>query len=1013
MKTTRFFSVILAALLLISMVPLSASAYSAEQAKLTFTDSGITETKAGSGYTISGSTLTITEAGTYRVTGSSAEGAIVVKGSLNDVTLILDSLSLTSTTTAPIAVKKSSSVLLKLEGTSTITDNEVLDESNSDFEGAAIKVKSGSTLTIFGDGALNAVGTPKNAIKGGAESSLIFNGGTISATAANNGIAFDGSIVINAGTFNVTSAGDGIKSQPDEGDTASAGTVTINGGTFDINAQGDGLVAAENLTINNGDFTIKTLNGYNSSTFNKSTMSCKGLKASSNNEADSENPTTTINISGGTFSLNTADDAVHSDGYVTITGGTFDIYSGDDGVHADSTLTLGTENGYDRDPEIIINSSKEGLEGSVVNIYSGRFYVTASDDGVNAAGGSSNGTDPGQGGDQFRPGQGGPGQGGPGQGGQLGQGGQPGQQTTGNYSINIYGGNVYVSCDGDGLDSNGDLNLYGGDITVLSMRSGGDNSPLDADGTITINGAKVFAAGSRGMGVTLSGSSQSAYTSSSSYNANAVINIVSSGTVLRSEKLVRNINYLLYSEPNLGSASASTGSAVDSSKSNDFAHSWSRGEAVKEATTSESGLMRFTCSDCDKVEYKTIPKLATVTEYTEEEATTTATEATTATTQATDDTQATTEADKGITVSFLTDGNATINTYDTQDYSEVSATNVSSAVSRNSTTGKPDSSGDGQVNFTVVPAGGYEIESVTATPTTNYKNLKNLSDTLANTYRLTKIKGEVSVTVTTKKIETTETTETTQATEPTTVTTEPTQTTQVTEPTETTQSTEPTQTSATTQSTETTEATQATTETQTTETQTTETQSTAETQSTQQTNPQNQTAIVAAAEKSTIYVNASTTVYATVTNGVGDTTFTSSNNKVATVSSTGVVKGLKAGSVIISATNNGKSATVKIKVVKRANPMTVKGRTVTAKAKQKTTFKVAKVLTIKKAKGTKVYKKLSGSSKVSINSRTGKLTVKKGLKKGKTYKIKVRVTAKGNTAYKAGSKTVTVKIKVK
>ena len=34
-----------------------------------------------------------------------------------------------------------------LEGTSTINDNEI-DESSSDFEGAGIKSKSGSTLTI-------------------------------------------------------------------------------------------------------------------------------------------------------------------------------------------------------------------------------------------------------------------------------------------------------------------------------------------------------------------------------------------------------------------------------------------------------------------------------------------------------------------------------------------------------------------------------------------------------------------------------------------------------------------------------------------------------------------------------------------------------------------------------------------------------------------------------------------------------------------------------------------------
>ena len=358
MKTKKFLGVLLAALILLSVFPLSTNAYSKEQATLTFTDSGITETVSGSGYNISGNTLTITASGTYRVTGGCSEGNITVGKELTGVTLILDDLSLTSATTAPIIVKKGSSVLLKLEGESTLTDNEdaSTEATNSDFEGAAIKVKSGSTLKVFGDGILNAAGNAKNAIKGASESSLTVDGGTINVSAVNNGIAFDGSVVINAGTFNVTSDNDGIKSQPDEGDNASSGTVTINGGTFNINASGDGIVAAEKLTINNGTFDIKTLDGSQSSSFNKDTMSCKGLKASSNNVTDAENPTTSIIISGGTFNLNTADDAIHSDGYVTITGGTFDIYTGDDGVHADVTLTLGTENGYDRDPEITINS---------------------------------------------------------------------------------------------------------------------------------------------------------------------------------------------------------------------------------------------------------------------------------------------------------------------------------------------------------------------------------------------------------------------------------------------------------------------------------------------------------------------------------------------------------------------------------------------------------------------------------------------------------------------------------
>lgn len=112
-----------------------------------------------------------------------------------------------------------------------------------------------------------------------------------------------------------------------------------------------------------------------------------------------------------------------------------------------------------------------------------------------------------------------------------------------------------------------------------------------------------------------------------------------------------------------------------------------------------------------------------------------------------------------------------------------------------------------------------------------------------------------------------------------------------------------------------------------------------------------------------------------------------------------------------------KDVTVKsagnVKKVKQ--PMTVKAKTVKVKYKKLKKKKLTvKALTVKKAQGAVAYAKVKkGSSvKLTINKKTGKITVKKGTKKG-TYKIKIKVTAKGNAKYLAGSKTITVKIKVK
>ncbi len=776
--TRKLLSVILALMLVLTLtIPTMAASVDTadtaavveQSAELTFSNSGITETQAGSGYAIEGTTLTITTAGTYRIGGSCTEGAIIVSKGLSDITLILDDLTLASSTTAPIVVKKSATVNIHLEGTSTLTDNEdPANETSTDttvadaFEGAAIKVKSGSSVTFCGDGNLNIVANAKNGIKGGSTAELIFNqsgtinvsgnskynGATTTGAAVNNGIGCDGSIVINQGTYVIKAANDGIKSAPDatdetEGttiDTESAGTVTINGGAFDIDVDGDGIQADTALNINGGTFDIRTWKGYsvwNDTLANE--YSCKGLKASGD-RAEEAGIEPALNITGGTFTLNTGDDAVHSDAYVTVAGGTFTIQTGDDGMHADTSLTIGSEGGLTRDPDITINNSYEGLEGGTVYIYSGRQYIVASDDGVNAAGGSTSGTDPGAGGgNTFNPG-GGPG-GRPGSGGNTTPGGST--TSTGNYNIYIYGGDLYVNCDGDGLDSNGGLYLYGGTQAVFSMKSGGDNSPIDADGTISIQGASLFAAGSRGADGSAQsswfGSNQKYTSSTTSYTAGRIVNTKagSSGSVVFSYTLPKAVNFILASYPTSVSSSTptiTTATSVTACKGGSHSHSWNSGTVTTAATSTSTGVMTYTCSKCGATEQQMIPMTVSVDacdHSVEQEAI----------------------VDKGYTVTFAGDsGVDSITVYQTQDtsgaFNSISATG--STVSRSSATGQPDSTGDGQINFTVVLKDGYTLSGVSATEGT-YKNIKDLGD---NTYRITKINAGTTVTITTEESET-------------------------------------------------------------------------------------------------------------------------------------------------------------------------------------------------------------------------------------------------------------------
>lgn len=104
------------------------------------------------------------------------------------------------------------------------------------------------------------------------------------------------------------------------------------------------------------------------------------------------------------------------------------------------------------------------------------------------------------------------------------------------------------------------------------------------------------------------------------------------------------------------------------------------------------------------------------------------------------------------------------------------------------------------------------------------------------------------------------------------------------------------------------------------------------------------------------------------------------------------------------------------KCAKYANPLKIKAKTATIKykklKKKKQTLAVSKVMSVSGAQGTVTYAKVKGNKKITINKTTGKVTVKKKLKKGK-YKVQIKVTAAGTTAYNSGSKTVTVTIRVK
>jgi hypothetical protein len=494
---------------------------------ITFSKDGITTT--GEGAVVSGTSVSIEKSGTYLLQGYSTEGNAIVKSS--DVVLYLQHLDLSSKTTAPLTIENKLDV--KIINIQNTTLNDLEDISSTTGECAAIKVKKKSTVSFENQGLFTLNGNCKNIIKGGEEASIIFenSNGEYKITANKTGISSDGSLEFNLGTYTIISNyGDAIKSTPEDSDTASLGKILINSGTFNIQCYNDAFSAKKNITIVKGTFDIKTENGCDSTTFDSDKESAKGFKIT-NNDTGCE-----MKIYSAEMNLNTADDAFHSNRDLTILKGTYKIYSGDDGVHAGFNLVLGEKDAPNEDLDLEVLQSYEAIEAMTITIYSGKIIATATDDGINASGNSD---------DSPRPG--------PHQGSLRGsKGSHLRARPRGNSSfyISIYDGEVYVFCDGDGIDSNGNIFIHGGDIKVFSQGNR-DNEPVDHDGNFTLFNGDLLGVGSRGMEYIHSGIKKGnemyAYYSGSITKDKTLKIKDENNNVFKEGEITKDINYIFFS----------------------------------------------------------------------------------------------------------------------------------------------------------------------------------------------------------------------------------------------------------------------------------------------------------------------------------------------------------------------------------------------------------------------------------------------------------------------------------
>jgi hypothetical protein len=301
--------------------------------------------------------LTITEAGTYILSGD-YEGMIVVEvGEEDKVQLVLANATITNENGPAIYVRSADKVFLTAaEGTvNVISDGSdyTLTDDDTTLDAA---VFSRDDLTINGSGKLTIYGNYKHAVV--SKDDLVITAKDLSVSAQNVGLNGKDSVRLSEAAVSITAGSDGIRSE--NGADADKGFVSVVDSTVVITSGKDGIQAETVFTAENA--SIRITSGGSSG----ASESCKGIKAG-----------VSISINGGVYAIDSLDDAIHTNGSILISGGAFTLESQDDGIHANEKVEIsgGTMN----------ITAYEGVEATYILISGGDITIAASDDGINAA----------------------------------------------------------------------------------------------------------------------------------------------------------------------------------------------------------------------------------------------------------------------------------------------------------------------------------------------------------------------------------------------------------------------------------------------------------------------------------------------------------------------------------------------------------------------------------------------------------------------------------------------------
>ena len=515
---------------------------------------------ATDGVTVEDGTLTITKAGTYKLSGE-YQGQIKVETADSDaVRLVLDNANITNSSGAALNVVNADEVILYSASGTTNTISDGADYTATGEDDPDAVVYSKADLTIAGEGTLKVNGNHEDGIH--TSDGLVIASGTLEVNAANTGIKGKDYVDILGGTINVTAQQDGIKSTNDSDE--GQGWTRLSNGTVTVNAGDDGFKASRVVEISGGSLTVE--------------QSDEGIEAQY------------INVSGGDVNVTSADDGMNaslktSDSESTdSSANTSDTADQQQNNQQQGSLPGGQQSETSNQqqqrtgqppqgqPPAMSGTSQDGTsqngtsgtaqqQNNTQNQGNQNMGQPPAMPGGNAQDGTSqNGTT----------GTGQQGMGQPPQGGMPGGGG--GTFEVVDAAINVSGGNITVNAEGDGIDSNGVTTLSGGTLIVNGPSQGG-NAALDTNGDLLLNGATVLSGSTADMFEAPSTNSTSGYlklTNSSGFEQGSTVQVAdSSGKVVANYKVTKsNVQLVLVSSSSIVKGQSytvyTTTSAVDS-----------------------------------------------------------------------------------------------------------------------------------------------------------------------------------------------------------------------------------------------------------------------------------------------------------------------------------------------------------------------------------------------------------------------------------------------------------------